>query len=169
MTPMAVLQVMAMNGDPRAVAAIAAAKNVSDQNNIGNTIEEQFSQTPNSIGPKPSSSQGGNLNLPATFGNTQDRSGPSNRLSTRAAQSFGGNTKGNRNAPTFTGHEILKHTKCESGPMETYHSGFFQHRSFQNSQMHLDNSGSRQESKRTNGYDMRYACRFEISKTVSAV
>ena len=92
MTPMAVLQVMAMNGDPRAAAALAAANNATGHDMSGGAQNQSsFSQNQRGLITNQTSLSQGDQRPMASFGQ-QTGPGQADRLLMGENQSFGGKT-----------------------------------------------------------------------------
>merc|ERR1719233_1874661 len=95
MTPMAVLQVMAMNGDPRAAAALAAANNASGHDTSGaqnqHLNQNSFSQNQRGLITDQRSLSQGDQRPMASFGHLT-RTGQADGLLMGENQSFGGRT-----------------------------------------------------------------------------
>ena len=95
MTPMAVLQVMAMNGDPRAAAALAAANNASGHEMSGAQNQQlnqnSFLQNQRGLITNQTSLSQGDRRPMASFGH-QTGTGQADRLLMGENQSFGGKT-----------------------------------------------------------------------------
>ena len=96
MTPMAVLQVMAMNGDPRAAAALAAANNATGHDMSGGAQTQQlnqssFSQNQRGLITNQTSLSQRDQRPMASFGQ-QTGPGQADRLLMGENQSFGGKT-----------------------------------------------------------------------------
>ena len=131
MTPIAVLQVMAMNGDPRAAAALAAANNTNtsgqDMTNMGNKMQDRNSFSPNQGGHMTNQNCFPDLNTRpvASFGNMSSgaQTAQTNRLLMGENQTFGGKPGPNWGHSGNVGHRQQNEMELIRNEMECEMTG----------------------------------------------